>query len=78
MSTYLIHVRCSDTGIWSVRPDDVQVPLSEHTTETEAERVALQRASEREDASVMIRDRYSRVRIVRPRAADRAVRRRRR
>jgi len=38
---------------------------SSHPTETEAERTALRRASALDECSVVIHDRYSRVRIVR-------------
>jgi hypothetical protein len=78
MSTHVIHVRCNDTGIWSVHPDNVEAPLSEHTTETDAERAAVERASALDDASVLIHDRYSRVHLVRVRSAELAARRRRR
>jgi len=75
MSTYLIHVKSSSTGIWTVQPEDREVPLSEHTTETEAENAAIERASAFDDASVVIHDRYARVRVVRPGGAG--MRRRR-
>ena len=62
---HVIHVRSSSTGLWSVEPEDREVPRSEHPTETEAERTALRRASALDECSVVIHDRYSRVRIVR-------------
>jgi hypothetical protein len=62
---HVIHVRCSPRGLWSVEPEDRDVPRSEHPTETEAERTALRRADALDDCSVVIHDRYSRVRIVR-------------
>jgi|EndMetStandDraft_7_1072992.scaffolds.fasta_scaffold2143314_1 hypothetical protein len=65
MSAHLIHVRCNDAGIWSVHPDDLKAPSSQHTTETEAERAAVERAAAFDDASVLIHDRYSRVHFVR-------------
>lgn len=60
-----IHVRASPTGLWSVEPDDGAIPRSQHATETEAERTALHRARSLEDCSVVIHDRYARVRVVR-------------
>ena len=65
MSAHLIHVRCNDAGIWSVHPDDLEGPLSQHTTETDAERAAVERAAALHDASVLVHDRYSRVHFVR-------------
>ena len=62
---HVIHVRSSRTGLWSVEPEDREVPRSEHSTETEAERTALRRADTLDECSVVIHDRYSRVRIVR-------------
>ena len=62
---HVIHVRSSRTGLWSVEPEDREIPRSEHTTETEAERTALRRAHAVDECSVVIHDRYSRVRIVR-------------
>jgi hypothetical protein len=41
MSAHLIHVRSTATGIWVVHPDGLDTPLSEHTNETEAERLAV-------------------------------------
>ena len=66
MSSYLIHVRPGVMGIWVVQPDDLDTTLSEHTNETEAERAAIARAVVLDDAAVVIHDRYTRVRIVRP------------
>ena len=61
----MIHVRSSSTGLWSVEPENGEVPRSEHPTETEAERTALHRARALDECSVVIHDRYSRVRVVR-------------
>jgi hypothetical protein len=66
MSSSLIHVQPGVMGIWVVQPDDLDGPLSEHTNETEAERAAIACAVSLDDASVVIHDRYARVRIVRP------------
>lgn len=54
-------------GIWVVQPDDLDTPLSEHTNETDAERAAIACAvALDDDAEVVVHDRYTRVRIVRP------------
>jgi hypothetical protein len=66
MSPHLIHVRPNRTGIGFVEPDDGDAPISEHVTENEAERVALDRAAALDDTSVLVHDRYARVRIVEP------------
>ena len=71
MSTYLIHVKSSNTGVWIVQPEDRDLPVSKHVTETDAERAAIERASALEDCSVVIHDRYARVRVVRPAAGSR-------
>jgi hypothetical protein len=63
---HVIHVRSSPTGLWAVEPEDRELlPRSEHASETEAERTALRRASTLSECSVVIHDRYARVRIVR-------------
>jgi hypothetical protein len=77
MSPHLIHVRPNRTGIWVVHPDDVDVPISEHVTETDAERVALDQAAILDDAAVVIHDRYERVRIVQPGGRSAPAQRRR-
>jgi hypothetical protein len=58
--TKLIDVRSTETGTWSVVPADGDVPLSVHTSETEAEQVAQEHAA-RLGARVLIHDRYERV-----------------
>lgn len=70
MAPHLIHVRPNRTGIWVVQPDDREAPISEHGTENEAERVALKRAAALDDTSVIVHDRYARVRIVQPGARN--------
>jgi hypothetical protein len=62
---HVIHVRSSPTGLWSVEPEDREVPRSEHSSETDAERTAIRRARALDECSVVIHDRYTRVRIVR-------------
>ena len=63
MFSHLIHVRPSNLGLWAVQPDDLDTPLSEHTNETEAKRAAIEQAAAFDDATVIIHDRYARVRI---------------
>ena len=65
MPVNVIHVRSTRTGLWCVEPEDRAVPRSEHSTETEAERTAMRRARTLDECSVVIHDRYARVRIVR-------------
>jgi hypothetical protein len=65
MPLSVIHVRPNRTGLWSVEPEGAEGPRSEHLNETEAERTAMRRASTLDECSVVIHDRYSRVRIVR-------------
>jgi hypothetical protein len=63
MTAHLIHVRYSDRGMWVVQPDDRTDPISEHWSETAAERAALAQA-DRDDCDVVVHDRYARVRFV--------------
>ena len=51
-------------GKWVVETDDRDAPLSEHTTETDAERAAVAEAAV-EDCDVLVHDRYARVHFVR-------------
>jgi Uncharacterized protein conserved in bacteria (DUF2188) len=68
----LIHVRCTDTGAWTVHPGDRDPPVSVHGTETEAERAACARVDPAGGA-IVIHDRYRRTRVVRrPRSGVRA------
>jgi Uncharacterized protein conserved in bacteria (DUF2188) len=64
MSANLIHVRYSDKGSWVVQPDDRSDPISEHGSETAAERAAIEHASGRDDCDVVVHDRYARVHFV--------------
>jgi hypothetical protein len=75
MSNYLIHVKSSNTGVWVVQPEDRDLPVSKHVSETDAERAAIERAAALEDCSIVIHDRYARVRVVRPVASSRLGRR---
>jgi hypothetical protein len=71
MSGHLIHVRYSATGTWVVQPDDLE-PISEHWSETAAERAAIAHAAGRDDCDVVVHDRYARVRFVSRRRFRRA------
>jgi Uncharacterized protein conserved in bacteria (DUF2188) len=57
----LVHVTCGRTGVWMVVAEDDDRPLSEHASETDAERAALALAAALPDARVLVHDRYSRV-----------------
>jgi hypothetical protein len=57
----LIEVRCTETGTWSVIPTDSDEPLSTHVSESAAERAAREHAARR-GVSVVIHDRYQRIR----------------
>jgi hypothetical protein len=69
LSSHLIHVRPTNLGLWTVQPDELDTPLSQHTNETEAELAALEQAAALEDATVIVHDCYMRVHVVDPRAA---------
>jgi hypothetical protein len=71
MSAHLIHVRYGDRGNWVVQPDDRSDPISEHSSETAAERAAIAHAAGRADCDVVVHDLYTRVRFVRRPARDR-------
>jgi hypothetical protein len=58
-----LHIRATTTGAWFVQLDDDHDPLSWHTNVTEAERTALALAAMyREEASIVVHDRYGRCR----------------
>lgn len=71
MSGRLIHVTCNRTGDWLVRPEDYAGPISEHASATAAERAAIELAAGRDDTSVVIHDRYGRVRFAPARSRER-------
>ena len=55
-----IHVRCTDTGTWTVHPGDADAALSSHASESDAERAAQEHAA-RFGERVVIHDRYRRL-----------------
>lgn len=55
-----LHVRCGPTGTWFVQVDGSQTRLSEHASETEAERAACERAAQHGGYKVVVHDRYAR------------------
>ena len=59
-----IHIRCTDTGTWSVHPEDHDEPLSHHASETEAERAARQHAEAHGNGPIVVHDRYARTHVV--------------
>jgi hypothetical protein len=60
MSPTFVHVRINRAGAWAVEADDSATPLSEHGTAMEARRAATEYAARREDAYVVLHDRYLR------------------
>lgn len=60
MSQTVIHVEPDQRGSWLVRHEAERV--SEHMTATDAERAALQAARRFDASSVLLHDRYRRVR----------------
>lgn len=62
MSTTTIHVEPDHRGSWTVRADAERV--SEHQTATDAERAARVAARRFETTSVLMHDRYRRVREI--------------
>ena len=66
MPTQVISVRADARGNWFVEADDRRVTTTEHGTLQEAERLALQRAGEADDVTVLLVDRYMRSRPLFP------------
>lgn len=61
----MIHVMSNATGTWTVRADGACAPISQHGTETDAERAAVAHATGHADVCVLVHDRYARVREAR-------------
>ena len=59
--TTRLHVRPDRTGGWHVQAEGDDHTLSEHTSETEAERAASRRAAHGDADEVIVHDRYERV-----------------
>jgi hypothetical protein len=62
-SNPLLHVIPHRLGTWHVQREGDQEPLSEHSSETEAELAATHEAG---TAEVVVHDRYERVHLVHP------------
>jgi hypothetical protein len=60
MSERLI-VCCDHRGVWRVEPEGGDRPLSEHGSETEAERAAARHAVATGAEEIVVHDRYHRV-----------------
>ncbi len=56
-----IHVVPDERGDWWVQRDDEPLPLSEHGTETDAERAAALHAQRLGATEVIVHDRYGRL-----------------
>lgn len=54
-----------------IQPDDCREPISEHPTETHAERAAVRHAAAHGGGRVFVRDRYRRVHLARAVPPDR-------
>lgn len=57
-----LHVRADACGVWRVQWEGEDRPLSEHGSETEAERAAARHAMEAGAPEIVVHDRYHRVR----------------
>ena len=60
----VIHVRCTDTGTWTVHPEGEAEPISTHDSETEAEMAACEHAEHHGGGHIVVRDRYRRMHVV--------------
>jgi hypothetical protein len=60
----MLHVVSDDRGRWRVLEDASSVPLSEHSSATEAEIAARRHARARGAEAVLLHDRYSRTHTV--------------
>ncbi len=67
----LLHVVPDERGGWHVRKDASEPPLSDHTSATAAERAARRHARAVGAETILIHDRYARVRAVPPPAGNR-------
>jgi hypothetical protein len=59
-----IHIEPSKIGIWQVLRDGEKTPISVHQTATDAEREACALARKLQCRSVLVHDRYRRVREI--------------
>lgn len=63
-ATGTIHVRCTDTGTWTVHPDDRVRPTSAHASETDAEAAARRHLEQHGGGAIMVHDRYRRTHVI--------------
>ena len=62
-----LHVHSDRHGIWRVQPEGEPRVLSEHVSETDAERAAKRHAAATGAPEIVVHDRYDRVHNVTPR-----------
>ena len=62
-----LHVHADRRGVWRVESEDEPHTLSEHASETQAERAAKRHAAETGAPEIVVHDRYDRVHSVTPR-----------
>jgi hypothetical protein len=67
-----VHVKPSSKGAWTVHPDDCPQPLSEHPTETHAERAAARHAAAHGGGRIIVRDCYRREHVAQAVRSDRS------
>ncbi len=63
-SATALHVRPDERGSWRVQRDGDDAPISEHTSETEAELAARRFARDLGAAEILVHDRYRRVHTI--------------
>jgi len=56
-----LHIVPNQLGGWCVQREGSDQPLSEHNSETDAERAAVRAARETDTPEVVVHDRYNRV-----------------
>ena len=63
MDMNAIHVRCTNTGVWTVHLEGEAAPVSSHSSATAAEQAAHEHAEAHGAGPVVIHDRYARTHI---------------
>jgi hypothetical protein len=72
-----VHVIPDDRNTWRVYDAREAKPVSQHTNATDAELAAVARATDRDEARIVVHDRYHRTHDVAASPSGAAVRRRR-